>query len=173
SHSSFGGFGVETPFFWAISDSQDLTISPFVFERRGAGLNADYRYFLSATNTGEMRGFYLREGSRDDQQRGWGNVYHDWKIDSGLFFKADVRMVTDDNVFRQYGDPLHQRTQLRTESNVFLTRSWTSWNLVGNAFWYQDLTTTRPIELQRLPEVSLIGVRQPIPGVPGTLWELS
>src|SRR5437867_13010807 len=79
SHSSFGGFGVETPFFWAISDSQDLTISPFVFERRGAGLNADYRYFLSATNTGEMRGFYLREGSRDDQQRGWGHVYHDWK----------------------------------------------------------------------------------------------
>src|SRR6185503_8587998 len=59
-----------------------------------------------------------------------------------------------------------------TESNVFITRSWASWNLVGNAFWYQDLTTKRPVELQRLPEVSLVGVRQPVPGLSGVLWEL-
>jgi lipopolysaccharide assembly outer membrane protein LptD (OstA) len=43
---------------------------------------------------------------------------------------------------------------------------------VANAFVYQDLTVRRPTELQRLPDLSLIGVRQPIPGLPGFLWEL-
>ena len=28
------------------------------------------------------------------------------------------------------------------------------------------------MELQRLPDLNLLGVRQPIPGLPGFLWEL-
>ena len=171
--SSSKGLSAEVPFFWAISDSQDATIAPLLFERRGFGLNAEYRYLLSSEHTGNMRGFYVREAVRDDDDRGWASIRHTWIISRGLHFKADVRGVTDDNVLREYGDPLHQRSEQRVESHVFLTRSWTSWNLVGNAFWYQDLTTRRHVELNRLPEISLTGVRQPLPGVPGALWELT
>jgi hypothetical protein len=57
------------------------------------------------------------------------------------------------------------------ESNVFVTKSWESWNLVGNLFWYQDLTESRPVELHRLPDINLVGVRQPVPGLPGVLYE--
>ena len=54
---------------------------------------------------------------------------------------------------------------------MFLTRLWPTWDLVGTAFWYQDLTTSRPIELNRLPDISLQGSRQPVPGLPGVLYE--
>jgi LPS-assembly protein len=171
--SSFKGLSAELPFYWAISDSQDATIAPLLFERRGFGLNAEYRYVLSAANAGNLRGFYVREAIRRDDDRAWGALHHDWTIAPGMSLKADVRGVTDDDVFREYGDPLHQRSQQRVESNVFLTRSWATWNLVGNAFVYQDLTTRAPVELNRLPDISLVGVRQPVPGVSGALWELS
>src|SRR2546426_780329 len=36
----------------------------------------------------------------------------------------------------------------------------------------QDLTTPEPVELQRLPEVSIQGVRQPLPGLPGVLYQV-
>jgi LPS-assembly protein len=172
-HSSSKGFGMEMPFFWAISDSQDATIAPLVFERRGVGLNADYRYILSAVNAGSVKGFYVREAFRQDDDRGWLGVRHDWTIRPDFVLKVDTRSVTDDDIFKDYGDPLHQRSEQRVDSNIFLSRRWTSWNLVGNAFWYQDLTTRRPVELHRLPDVTLTGVRQPVPGMPGFLWELS
>lgn len=171
--SSFRGVSAEVPFFWAISDSQDATIAPLVFERRGFGLNAEYRYLLSAVNSGNLKTFYVRETAQDGDDRGWGALRHDWAITPDLTLKADLRGVTDDGVLREYGDPLHQRTEQRVESNVILSRRWPSWNLVGNAFVYQDLTTRRPVELNRLPEITLTGVRQPVPGAPGLLWELS
>lgn len=178
-NSSSRGNYVEIPYFWAISDSQDMTITPSFFEERGVGGSLEYRYLLSATNRGEVSGFYLNEMFRDeprgdgaDRNRGWASIKHDWTIAPGLGFRADVNGVTDDLVFRDYGDPLPQRSAQRVESNVFVTKSWPTWNLVGNLFFYQDLTTRRPVELNRLPEIRLDGVRQPLPGVPGVLYEV-
>ena len=54
---------------------------------------------------------------------------------------------------------------------MFVTQHWDAWSLVGNVKWYQDLTTARPVELQRVPEIKLVGIRQPVPGVPGLLYE--
>ncbi|MBI2215834.1 MAG: LPS-assembly protein LptD, partial [Candidatus Rokubacteria bacterium] len=179
------GFAAHLPFFWAISDSQDATIGLQLYERRGAGVTGEYRYVLRALNEGSVKGFFLREtegrGADEDQlgqpradtiDRAWGRVRHDWAIAPGLSLKADVRGVSDDLVLREYGDTLAQRSEQRVESLVFVTRNWASWSGVASAFGYQDLTTPRPIELNRLPELSLRSVRQPVPGLPGVLWEL-
>jgi LPS-assembly protein len=169
--ASSKGFTAEIPFFWAISDRQDLTASLLAYERRGEGFTADYRYIVRAGHDGSVRGFLLEETQRNGADRGWGAFRHDWAIAPGLSFKADARAVTDDGVLRDYGDGLHQRSEQRVESNVFLTRNWNAWSVVGNAFWYQDLTTRRPVELDRLPDLAVQGVRQPVPGLPGVLAE--
>jgi LPS-assembly protein len=169
--SSRMGFFTEVPFYWAISDSQDATIAPLYYERRGPGLDAEYRYVLSTDQKGTLSGFVVQEISKHDNTRAVGSVRHDWRIAPGLDFKVDVNGVTDDNVLHEYGDQLHQRSQQRVESNVFLTRRTESWNFVADVFWYQDLTTFRPVELQRVPELSVLGVRQPVPGLPGVLYE--
>lgn len=170
--SSRKGFSADLPFFWAISDSQDATIGLQAYERRGVGLNAEYRYVLPADQRGSLRGFFLEETQRNGAERAWLAFRHDWPIAPSFSFKADVKGVTDDGVQREYGDRLQERSEQRVESNVFVTRNWPAWSFVANAFWYQDLTTRRPVELNRLPDLSLQGTRQPIPGLPGLLWEL-
>lgn len=170
SNSSKGLFA-EVPFYWAISDSQDLTVAPLIYTSRGAGLNADYRYLLSEDHRGGARGFVLHESEFGDDTRGVAAITHDWRMPRGLRFAAEINAVTDDDVFHDYGDPIQQRSAQRVESNVFLSKSWESWNLVGNVFWYQDLTESRPVELHRVPDINVQGVRQPVPGVPGLLFE--
>src|SRR6266513_335958 len=166
------GFFIEVPFFWAISDSQDATLGFDYFERRGAGGSADYRYILSERARGSVGGFWVHEGMQDGADRGWGQLRHDWQIAPGLQFRADLNGVSDDGVFRLYQDSLQQRAAQRAESNVSLTRTLQNWNLVGRVFAYQDLTTPSPVELQRLPEVSIQGVQQPLPGLPGVLYQI-
>ena len=165
------GFQAEIPFYWAISDSADLTFAPLVYSSLGEGFTADYRYVLSTEQQGSISGFYLQETNVHDATRGQGSFRHDWRIEPGLTLKIDANGVTDDKVLSEFGNRLQQRSSQRVESNVFLTKSWESWNFVGNLFSYQDLTTLRSIELRRLPDLNLVGVRQPIPGLPGFLYE--
>jgi LPS-assembly protein len=171
--SSRKGRFAEIPFYWAISDSMDATITLHAYEQRGIGAHLEYRYLLSATHQGTVTGFYLRETEVDDDNRGWYGVKHTWALAPGLSLKADINGVSDDLIFQEYADRLHDRSLQRVESNVFLTKTWPTWNLVGNLFWYEDLIQQRAVELNRLPEVRLNASRQPLPGpLPGFLYEL-
>jgi LPS-assembly protein len=170
--SSRRGFFSEVPFFWAISDSQDATLTFDFFERRGEGGSAAYRYVLSERQRGSLGGFWVHESMQHDDDRGWGYLQHDWQIAPGLRFLANLNGVSDDGVLRLYEDSLQRRGAQRAESNVFLTRTLQSWNFIGRAFVYQDLTTPHPVELQRLPEVSVQGMLQAVPGLPGLLYRV-
>jgi LPS-assembly protein len=171
-NSGSKGFQAELPFYWAMSDSADLTFAPIIYTERGLGFTAEARYVLSNEQRGSTTGFLLQETERHDATRGLGSIKHEWQIAPGLSLKVDANAVTGDTVLSEYGDRLQQRSAQRVESNIFLTRTWESWNFVADVFSYQDLTTRRPVELRRLPDLSLLGVRQPIPGLPGFLWEL-
>jgi LPS-assembly protein len=191
--SSRRGTFVEIPFFWAIADNQDLKLTLDYYSARGVGLTGEYRYVLSPSAGGTMRGFGIYEteapsnqldvpgaatptssstaaGLRGPETRGWYGLQHNWNIAPGLRFSADINGVSDDLVLREYGLNLYERSRQSVQSNVFVAKSTPATSLVGNLFWYQDLTTSRPVELNRLPDVRLWLFRQPIPGlqdVPG------
>ena len=178
--SSKKGFSAKIPYYWAISDSQDMTISLDTYTRRGVGVEGEYRYILSQRARGDFSGFFIREALRSDadrerldipENRGFFSFRHDWQIMPRLSFRVDANATTDDLVFREYGDALHERARQRAETNVFLSQRWDSWSLVANVLWYQDLTTPAAIELQRVPEIKLQGLRQPVPGLPYLQYE--
>ena len=177
SSATKGSF-YEQPFFWAISDSQDATLTLNFYELIGVGGSAEYRYVLSVANQGTATAFFIREtreqlhGQGHDANRGMFGLKHNWAVGPGLGFRADVNHVTDDLVFREFGDNLRQVVAQRVDSNVFLTKSWPTASLVTSLFWYQDLTTKRPVELDRLPDVRFLLARQPLPGLPGFLYEI-
>jgi hypothetical protein len=100
-----------------------------------------------------------------------GTTRQDWKLGPRTWLKVDATGVSDDRMLADYGDALYQRSSQRVESNVFLTHSWDTWNLVGDLFVYQDLTTRRPVELNRLPDIRLVGTAQPLHDLPGVLWQ--
>ncbi len=169
--SSQKGFFARVPYYWAIDDSQDLTVSLDTYANRGFGTTLEYRYIMSANARGQFNGFGVDEAFRDGDLRAAGTYRHSWQISPSLSFKVDANAVSDDRVLREYADRLSDRAQQRAETNVFVSKRWDTWNLVGNFFWYQDLTTPRPVELQRVPDIRLQGLRQPVPGLPGFLYE--
>jgi LPS-assembly protein len=173
--SSKKGLFTKIPYYWAISDSQDLTVALDTYTRRGLGVEGEYRYILSQKARGDFSGFFIREFLRDEQDRvrldipenrGFFSFKHDWQITPRLSFKVDANAATDDLVYREYGDLLRERARQRAETNVFLTQHWDTWSLVANILWYQDLTVPVATELQRVPEIKLLGLRQPVPGLP-------
>jgi LPS-assembly protein len=169
------GFYVRQPIYFVLSDSQDLTLSPAYFQKRGFGLGATYRYVRQEGSRGELDGFYLhdKEDAPDrDRDRWVASLRHEEVITPRLILKADLAGVSDDTFLRDFGNTLDERSRLRLESNVSLTQRWEKWNFVGQLFFYEDLTTDEPIELHRLPELRLNAFQQPIPGLPGLLFEL-
>ena len=100
------------------------------------------------------------------------SLRHEEIITPRMVLKADVSRVSDNEVLSEFGDSLDERSTQRLDSNVSLTQRWEKWNFVGQLFFYQDLTTEAPIELQRLPDLSLKAFQQPIPGLPDLLFEL-
>jgi LPS-assembly protein len=169
--SSRLGYYAELPFFWAIDDSQDLLFSPLVYTRVGEGFNLEYRYLLPETQRGRLGGFFVQETEKHDVSRFVGSTRQDWKLGPRTWLKVDATGVSDDRMLADYGDALYQRSSQRVESNVFLTHSWDTWNLVGDLFVYQDLTTRRSVELHRLPDIRLVGTPQPLHDLPGVLWQ--
>ena len=172
------GYFARVPYYWAISDSQDLTVTLDTFTQRGMGLELDYRYVLSREAQGQVQAFGVNEAFLDsrtskgiDENRGWIQIKHAWQITPSMSLKIDSNVTSDDDIYKTYADAAGERARQRAETNVFVTQRWESWNLVGRVYWYQDLTTPRPVELQRAPEIKLEGIRQAVPGVPGLLFE--
>lgn len=181
-HSSRKGFFAEVPFFWALSDSQDATVTLHGYTERGVGGELEYRYLLSEDHRGTVQGFFLKEFVTGDEpdnghtdNRGWASLRHQWEERPDLGLRANVNGVSDDFVLRQYADRLQERAAQRVESDLFLTRTGPTAGFVADLFWYQDLTTRRAVELHRLPDLRLATVRQPLPAlgpVTGLLWDL-
>ena len=170
--SSRRGFYAEIPFFWAIDESQDLTVSFNLYELKGAGGRALYRYRLSEDHGGSVNGFYIHESKVEGDDRGWGSLKHEWRGPSDWRVVVDANFVSDDEVLRDYSLRLVERSLQRVDSNIFVAKPMGQWNFVGNVFSYQDLTTDRPTELRRLPELRVDRIRSPVPGLPGVHFDL-
>ncbi|MBI1893853.1 MAG: LPS-assembly protein LptD, partial [Candidatus Rokubacteria bacterium] len=126
------------PFFWVISESQDLTVAPRYFEKRGVGFGAEYRFARSERSRGEVAGFFIHDTETQDDRYVLG-LRHEERFTDQLTLKADLGYVSDDQYLPNYGDTLDQRSRQRGESNLSVTQRWPTWNLVGNLFYYQDL----------------------------------
>jgi len=172
------GFLARTPYYWAINDSQDLTVALDVYTKRGIGADLDYRYVLSRDTRGQLTAFGFNESFLNSRQsaglpenRGYVKFQHIWQATPSLSFKLDSTVTSDDNIFKTYALTTADRVRQIAETSAFVTQRWNTFNLVGRVYWYQDLTQTRAVELQRAPEITLTGLRQPLPGVPGLLYE--
>jgi LPS-assembly protein len=169
--SSFKGFFAQIPFFWAIADNQDALITPGVMSDRGVALDAMYRYVIAPENRGAATGFMVYESEVAGDVRGAYSLKHNWDLTDRLNLTVDVNGVSDDSLLRDYAQALQTRGTQFVPSNVFLTQRWSTFNLTGNLFWYQDLTQNRPVALQRLPQLFFDAAPQPIPGLPGFLYQ--
>jgi LPS-assembly protein len=170
-NSSEKGFTYRQPIYLAISDSQDLMLVPTYYGSRGLGLGGAYRYIRTENSRGELEGFYLRD-TELHEHRGVGALRHEEYITPSLDLKLDLAHVSDDDWFRDFGNSLDERSRQRLESNVALTQRWATWSLFGRLFFYEDLTTSQPVELNRLPEIRLNAFSQEVYAGSGLLFSM-
>src|SRR5207237_1378522 len=88
--STLRGFSAKLPFYWAISDSQDLTVSLDAYSKRGVGANAEYRYLLGGGARGSASGFFIQETEVTQDLRGFAHWIHTWPVDPTLPVKVAI-----------------------------------------------------------------------------------
>jgi LPS-assembly protein len=168
-YSNSDGFVVKQPFFWAISPSQDLTLTPIYRTKVGFEIAADYRYVLAEDAHGEMTGRYLHDISSDAPQTNRGEVkwLHDQVLAPTWTFKADVTYVSDQTFQQTFVEtPVLVRTQRTIPSNIFVTQATPQYMLLGLVNVTRDLSTTTETRTGRLPEVGFQWLPNPVGGTP-------
>ena len=92
----------------------------------------------------------VRQGTQPIMPDGMGLTAPSRKRGSdGWRAVIDAKYVSDDVVLRGYSLRLSERSLQRVDSNIFVSKGFERWNVVGNVFSYQDLTTPRPTETEK------------------------
>ncbi len=150
------GFVLKLPFFWAISRSQDVTLTPIYRTKRGFDLPAEYRYILSEDSRGVLTARYVYDTTPDAPQVNRGKVkwLHDQVLGPTWTFKANVNWQSDTSLQRAFVEtPVIERTQRTLPSNMFVTQATPLYMLLGLLNYNLDLSATTKTDTARLPAV--------------------
>ncbi|PWB48614.1 MAG: hypothetical protein C3F12_02330 [Candidatus Methylomirabilota bacterium] len=164
------GFTFKQPFFWAIDESQDLTLTGAYRSKRGPEGQASYRYVLGPEASGFVDGRIMkdRESERRNEVRATLTARHDQQLDPRLSLKADINYVSDRVFRRAFADsPPETRTASFTDARVFLTQMWQQYGLELRLDDSRTLNPdTRDSRLSRAPEVNFFASPQRLFGSP-------
>lgn len=167
---SLSGFTYRQPFFWAIDESQDLTLTGVYRTKQGVEGQATYRYILGPEAGGFVDGRVIQDRRSEAQSevRATITARHDQQWNPELSLKGDINYVSDRQIQRRFPEtPSDLRTANLTNSRVFLTQMWPNYGL---QFLLDDTRTLEPStndsRLSRLPTLSLSAFPQHLFGSP-------
>lgn len=155
-YGSRDGFVVKEPFFWAISPSQDATVTLTYRAKRGFEFLGEYRYILAEDSRGELSGRYLHDNlsTAPQENRAEFKWLHSQVLAPTWSLQADVRIQTDRNLTRDFVDSsVADRTQRTLPSKGFVTQATPQYMLLGLVDVTRDLSDVAETRTSRLPEV--------------------
>jgi len=173
-YSNVDGFTYKQPFFWAISESQDLTVTGVYRTERGFEGEVNYRYILGPEAVGSIDARVIQDrlGTTQDQIRTTVTARHDQQFNPELSLKADVNYVSDRVIQRAFAEtPSELRTANLASSRVFMTQLWQNYGLQLLVEDTKALTETSDSRFRRLPELSFSAFPQRLFGSP-VLFEM-
>ena len=156
------GIDISIPYFFNLSSSHDLTISPRFIEERGSGIAAEFRY-LTETSKGNIATsniFNDRKFSNETNYQGnrWmAQWFHRSQIGSNLFIDIYTEGVSDNFFFENLNEDI-----LGTKQKNYLTKSlsaeWIgeSLKLKGEIKGYEDLNPFTSEQYETRPNFSVI-----------------
>lgn len=177
SSSRLGNY-IKDSFFWAITDNTDATFSLEGYDEGTCAQSLEFRYVLSPTSGGNLYAFHVSE-KLDKQATGATSVFNNpserWQVslqhtqDLGKGFRgtANINYVSDKQFGEDYVWGLSDRPQ-EVVSEISVTKSWSQYYFSANVLHIEGLDEDDPADtiLQKLPEINLVSMRQPIWGTP-------
>lgn len=146
------GFRYRQGFFWALTPSQDLTITPQVLSKRGGGTDLEYRYILNRQSKGKWLVSSLYD-TDEDQGRAQVRGSHIQQVNPDLSVKMNVNMATDRDLLQDLSSSGILRALPSQESNLLISQGLNHGNLYLLGQYIQPLENGGKTTFQRLPEV--------------------
>ncbi|MCA9471640.1 MAG: LPS assembly protein LptD [Nitrospirales bacterium] len=151
------GFRYRQGFFWAITPSQDFTVSPLILSKRGGGSDFEYRYIIDRQSKGN---WILSTLYDTEQNRGRADINgaHIQEVNPDLSLKLRVNYSTDRSFLQDLSNTGALRALPSQESliNINQRLPYGSAYLLGQ--YLQPLSAGGTTTFQRVPE---LGVRLP------------
>jgi LPS-assembly protein len=164
--SSKKGFYLDVPFYWAISQSQDVTFDIDGQTKRGVGTGVSYRYIRPRGSDGLMNG-YLIYDSELAQERGYVTLKGHEFFSPSFSLTSDVNLTLDRNFYRDYAENSGDYNRQLLDSTVYLTENMSLGSLSIEGRYIDNLDApNNESTIQKLPVVSFTRGRTPIGTTP-------
>ncbi len=146
------GLHYRQSFFWAMTRSQDVTITPDYYSKRGYGSDLVYRYALDKQSKGQWL-MNLFQDNVEQRRRAQIRGTHVQHFSTTLSVWADANLLSDRTLYNNLSNSGVQRALPSTESNLLVTKRFSSSNLYLLGQYLQPLSAGSLGTFQRLPEV--------------------
>ncbi|HEY5656301.1 MAG TPA: LPS assembly protein LptD [Myxococcota bacterium] len=168
SLGSRNGFEIGLPFFWAVRDEVNATVTPRWLSDRGFKGDAELEFVYGAESHGRMFGGYVNDQKIDPDSFEEPYGRHRWSAlgaqdlygPGALRFQADFLFTSDNEYPLDFDELRGRRADRFLESRAFVGRSFGAgrYGLLAAAFHADDMQNPDDQDrdravLQRLPEV--------------------
>jgi len=118
-YSNEGGVQLTAPVYLNLAPNYDLTLTPSYMSKRGAKLDAEFRYMTENFGSGHIWGGYLpNDNHYEDTNRSDLHFLHDWKINNQWSTNLEYNYASDKDYFTDFNNNPNTRTDLN------LRRAW-------------------------------------------------
>jgi len=164
-HTATGGIAIEDSYFWAISRSQDLTVTGKHYERRGWKGLGDYRYVLAEESKGELSGAFIRDeafrdvtGKNKTTERWFVDYHHYYALPENYVSRVQIYSISDLLYPRDFPNELAGNGDPSLENKMSVTKNSENFNTSIEAAFYKNLLKTDPLAdnsdaVNRMPEI--------------------
>jgi LPS-assembly protein len=164
-HSDNLGYEISAPYYFNLAPNYDATINPRVLTKRGLELQNEFRYLLR-DGTGTLELDVLPNDRVTDDDRAAGVLRHQQTFNRFWSGSLDIRGVSDQAYFDDFGDRLNITAQSYLPRTAELGFRGSSWLFTGRLADHQTIDKTVAAADEpyaRLPQLQLLSAAQPLP----------
>jgi len=151
------GWTYRQSFFWALTPSQDTTISPNYMSNRGYGADVEYRYAMNNVTPGTVnRGQFLLSFLQDtvvNKSRALISGLHSQAVNENLSINGQVFLFSDAQYLSQLSNSGVMRALPSGDSTLYVSQRLDVGNLYFTGQYFQPLQNGGKDTFQRLPEI--------------------
>ena len=177
--NSDGGTALAQSFFWAISRSQDATITAKYYTKRGWKALVNYRYVLNPTSSGELSSSFVRDNVFPDANgiKGYNtdvnkNRYfltynHNYDLPDGFNQKLNLNVVSDLRYTRDFPEEMAGSGDSALDNRLTLSRNTERTHASLDASYYinqlhENLLDSNTESVHRVPELRYDIAERPV-----------
>jgi LPS-assembly protein len=155
TQSESRGFGLNVPFFWAITENRDATFVLDSYSERGIGTGLEYRFVEPRGIRGEWWAYHIRD--KELKKNFWelrGIYENRYPYGPGAFL--NINLLNEKDFYREFSTRLETRAQRFLESTGELNFQMQNSRLYLLSQYWIDLKHETSLVPQKLPEAGYI-----------------